>query len=145
MSIDVRVGLSVIMTSEYKSLRVLIIDDFEIIRMTIKAALKKLEVESIVEARDGAEGLKILQEQFESGSSVDIIFCDWNMPKMTGIQLLAECKKDSNLAGIPFVMVTSEADKENVLEALQLGAADYLVKPFAHESIEKKIKKILKR
>jgi two-component system, chemotaxis family, chemotaxis protein CheY len=131
--------------SEYKNLRVLIVDDFEIIRMTIRKALERLLVGSIQEAKDGAEGLLKLQEMAQSGSLVDLVFCDWNMPRMSGIQLLGECKKDPRLLDIPFVIVTSESDKANVLEALQLGAADYLVKPFAPESIEKKLKKILKK
>ncbi|MBL7671309.1 MAG: response regulator [Bdellovibrionaceae bacterium] len=132
------------MTAGYKDLKVLIVDDFEIIRITIRTALQKLSVETILEAKDGVEGLRCLQERIAAGGSIDLVFCDWNMPNMTGIQLLGECKNDPNLANIPFVMVTSEADKGNVLEALQIGAADYLVKPFAHESIEKKLKKVLK-
>lgn len=132
------------MSDAFKNLRIVIVDDFEMIRLTIRTALQKLEVTNIEEATDGADGLHRLRARVSQGNPVDLVFCDWNMPNMTGIQLLAECKKDPSLAGIPFVMVTSETDKGNVLDALRLGAADYIVKPFAVESIEKKIRKILK-
>lgn len=131
------------MAEAYKNLKILIVDDFEMIRITIRTALTKLEVQKVDEARDGAEGLEKLKSAMAQNSPYQLIFCDWNMPKMTGIQLLAECKKTPQLSQIPFIMVTSEAEKKNVLEAIVLGAADYVVKPFAIDTIEKKIQKIL--
>lgn len=132
------------MTDEYKNMRILIVDDFEMIRITIKQALVKLQVQKIDQAKDGTEALEKIRTQIESGSTYDLVFCDWNMPKMTGIELLGECKKHLELSKIPFIMVTSESEKGNVLEAIKLGAADYVVKPFAVETIEKKLQKILK-
>lgn len=131
------------MAEAYKNLKILIVDDFEMIRITIRTALTKLEVQKVDEARDGLEGLEKLKSAMTQNSPYQLIFCDWNMPKMTGIQLLAECKKNPQLSQIPFIMVTSEAEKKNVLEAIVLGAADYVVKPFAIDTIEKKIQKIL--
>lgn len=132
------------MSDSYKNLKILIVDDFEMIRVTIKSALGKLGITSIEEAKDGADGLRILKSRVAAGQTFDLIFCDWNMPNMTGIELLAECKKDPSIAPIPFIMVTSEMEKGAVLEAIKLGAIDYVVKPFAVETIEKKIQKVFK-
>ena len=133
------------MSDEFKDLRIMIVDDFEMIRITIKSALHKLNVKNIDEAKDGADGLEKLKKKVESGGSYDLIFCDWNMPNMTGIQLLEACKKDPKIAPIPFIMVTSETEKGFVLDAIKLGAADYVVKPFAIDTIEKKLNKVFKK
>lgn len=130
------------MADAYKHLKILIVDDFEMIRINIKTALTKLDIQKVDEAKDGAEGLEKLKISLAHNALYDLIFCDWNMPNMTGIQLLAECKKNPGLARIPFIMVTSEAEKKNVLEAIVLGAVDYVVKPFAIDTIEKKIQKV---
>src|SRR5687768_995828 len=133
------------MNDEYKSMHVLIVDDFEMIRATIRLALEKLEIPRIEEAENGEQALVKLHSLIAAGERIDLIFCDWNMPKMSGIQLLEACKKDPKLSSIPFIMVTSESDKAQVLEAIRLGAADYIAKPFAVETIEKKLQRIKKK
>lgn len=133
------------MSDEYTNMHILIVDDFEMIRLAIRQALQKLQVKKIEEARDGAEALEKLKKNHADGEKVDLIFCDWNMPKMSGIELLETCKKSTEFADIPFIMVTSESEKTHVLEAIKLGAADYIAKPFALETIEKKLQKVRKK
>lgn len=126
-------------------LRVLLVDDFEIIRTNIREALARIEVKSVLEAKDGVEALELLRKEYSEGRQVDLIFCDWNMPNMTGIDLLRTCKQDDKIKQIPFIMVTSESEKGAVLEALKLGAMDYVVKPFSMNTIEKKIQKLMEK
>ena len=72
----------------------------------------------------------------------DLILCDWNMPEMSGLELLQAIRADDNLKDIPFVMVTAEAKKENIIEAVKAGVDSYIVKPFTAETIGEKLKKI---
>ncbi|PIE71472.1 MAG: response regulator [Deltaproteobacteria bacterium] len=120
------------------SIKVLIIDDFSTMRRILKNILKQLGFTNITEADDGTTALEVLQKQ-----DVDLIISDWNMPKMTGIDLLKRVRADARLKNIPFLMVTAEAQKQNVIEAVQAGVSNYVVKPFTAESISNKLEKIL--
>jgi len=119
------------------NMRVLIVDDFATMRRILKNILKQIGFKNISEADNGKTALKELKnEQF------DLVLCDWNMPEMPGIELLKQVRSDEQLKGIPFVMVTAEAKKENILEAVKAGVSSYIVKPFTAETINEKLKKI---
>jgi len=119
-------------------MKVLVVDDFASMRRVIKGALKQMGFTMIIEAEDGNDALKQLKKE-----EIGLILSDWNMPRMTGIDLLKAVKSDEGLKDIPFVMVTAEGQKDNVVDALQAGVDNYIMKPFTPESLEQKIKKVL--
>ncbi len=123
-----------------KEINILIVDDFPTMRKIVKTVLKQLGYTRITEAEDGAEGLEILK----SNSSIEFVVSDWNMPQMTGIELLKEVRKNPKLKHLPFLMVTAEADKENIVEAVKSGVSNYIVKPFNAATMKEKIDKIFK-
>lgn len=120
------------------SKKVLIVDDFSTMRRILKNILKQIGFTNITEADDGTTAWEELQK-----NSFDVIICDWNMPKMSGIDLLKKVRADETYKDIPFLMVTAEAQKQNVIEAVQAGVSNYVVKPFTAESISEKLAKII--
>lgn len=119
------------------NLKVLIVDDFATMRRILKNILKQIGLKNIREAENGKEALKELKKE-----KFDLILCDWNMPEMPGIELLTEVRSDAELKHIPFVMVTAEAKKENILEAVKGGVSSYIVKPFTAETVSEKLNKV---
>jgi len=121
------------------SIKILIVDDFATMRRILKNILKQLGFKNLVEADDGTTAWEVLE-----GQGIDLIISDWNMPKMTGLELLKKVRASDKYKGIPFLMVTAEAQKQNVIEAVQAGVSNYVVKPFTAEAISDKLEKILK-
>ena len=119
------------------SIKVLVVDDFATMRRIVKGVLKQLGFSNIIEAEDGNLALKELQKE-----KVGLIVSDWNMPNMTGLDLLKSVRGDGNLKDIPFLMVTAEGQKENVVQAVQAGVSNYIVKPFTPETFSAKLEKI---
>lgn len=119
------------------SLKILVVDDFATMRRIMKNILKQLGYTNITEADDGTTALEELKR-----GSFDLIISDWNMPKMTGLDLLKMVRSDPVYKDIPFLMVTAEAQKQNVIEAVQAGVSNYVVKPFTAEAIADKLDKI---
>jgi two-component system chemotaxis response regulator CheY len=122
-----------------RNLKILIVDDFATMRKVIRNLLKQSGFENIVEAEDGIAALKALKSQ-----KVDFIISDWNMPNMSGIELLKAVRGDDELKELPFLMVTAEALKDNVVAAVKAGVSNYIVKPFSAEVLNEKIEKIVK-
>lgn len=120
-----------------KNMKVLVVDDFSTMRRIVKNILRQLGFNNILEADDGSTGLDILQKE-----KIDLIISDWNMPKMTGLELLKAVRGDDALRDIPFLMVTAEAQQENIIEAVKAGVNNYIVKPFTAETLGKKIEQI---
>jgi two-component system chemotaxis response regulator CheY len=120
------------------SAKILIIDDFKTTRRILKTTLKHMGLTELTEASDGKEALKLLLNE-----SFDLIISDWNMPNMSGLELIKAIKQNEALKSIPFIMVTSEANKNNVVAAIKAGVSDYLTKPFTAETITLKVKRIL--
>jgi two-component system chemotaxis response regulator CheY len=121
-------------------LRFLIVDDFSTMRRIIRNLLKESGFASAEEAEDGAVALRMLQN-----GRFDFVVSDINMPNMNGFQLLAEIKKDDKLKHLPFLLVTAEARKEDIVLAAKQGASGYIVKPFTKTILEDKVLNILKR
>ncbi len=119
------------------NMKVLIVDDFATVRRILRNILKQIGFTNISEADDGKTALKALQKE-----KFDLILCDWNMPEMPGIDLLNAVKSDDALKDIPFVMVTAEAQKDNIIEAIKTGVNSYIVKPFTADTINKTLKKV---
>ena len=121
------------------TMKVLVVDDFATMRRIIKNVLKQIGFTNILEADDGTTALGILKD-----NKVDLIISDWNMPKMSGLDLLRKVRTENDTKNVPFVMVTAEAQKENVLQAVQAGVSNYIVKPFTADAVKEKLKQIFK-
>ncbi|MGC9967522.1 MAG: response regulator [Syntrophobacteraceae bacterium] len=124
----------------YKDLTVLIVDDFLTMRRIVRKILRDLDFQNIIEAEDGTAALDVLKT-----TKVDLIVSDWNMPKMTGLELLKEVRGSNNFKDTPFLMVTAEAQKENIVEAVKARVSNYIVKPFTAATLEEKLAKIVPR
>ncbi|MCP3900498.1 MAG: response regulator [Desulfobacteraceae bacterium] len=120
------------------SIKILIVDDFATMRRILKNALKQLGFRDFVEADDGTTAWKVLEEQ-----QFDLIVADWNMPKLTGFELLKKVRASDLHKKTPFLMVTAEAQKDQVVKAIHAGASNYVVKPFTEEIIANKLERIL--
>lgn len=121
-------------------LRVLVVDDFPTMRRIVKNLLKQLGFENIDEAENGEDALRKLK-----GGDYGLVVSDWNMPVMEGIELLKNVRNDPHLKDIPFLMVTAEAEKEKVIEAIKAGVDNYIVKPFTGEVLKEKLEKIAQK
>ena len=120
-----------------KKMKILIVDDFATMRRIIKNILRQIGFTNILEADDGSTALNILRKE-----KVDLVITDWNMPKMSGLELLKAIRTDEKLKDIPVMMVTAEALKENIIEAVKAGVNQYIVKPFTAQTLQQKIEKI---
>ena len=120
-------------------MRILVVDDFITMRRIIKGSLKKIGFNNVIEAEDGSMALTEMKKE-----KVDLVISDWNMPHMTGIELLKAIRKDEHLKDVPFIMVTAEGQRENVLNAVHEGVNNYVIKPFTPEILAEKIKKVFK-
>lgn len=119
------------------NMRVLVVDDFSTMRRIIKNILRQLGFTNIVEADDGTTAWDTLNKD-----KIEFIISDWNMPQMTGIELLRKVRSSEEFSDLPFLMVTAEAQQENILEAVQAKVSNYIVKPFTAEVMKQKIDKI---
>jgi two-component system chemotaxis response regulator CheY len=123
-----------------KNMKILIVDDFSTMRRIMKNVLKQLNFVNIIEADDGSTALETLQRE-----KIDLVVSDWNMPKMTGLELIKVIRSDDALKHIPFLMVTAEAQQENIIEAVKSGVSNYIVKPFTAETLSQKINQIFNK
>ncbi len=123
-----------------KNIKILIVDDFSTMRRIIKNLLRDLGFNNTFEADDGSTALPML----ETGD-FDFVISDWNMPIMQGIDLLRKIRSDPKLKSLPFLMVTAEAKREQIVVAAQAGVNGYIVKPFTADTLKDKIDKIFER
>lgn len=121
------------------NMRVLVIDDFATMRKIEKNILGQLGIKNVDEADDGSTALPKLK-----ANQYDVVLLDWNMPNMTGLELLKVMRAEDSLKSVPVIMVTAEALKDNVVAAAQAGVNDYVVKPFNAATLEEKLRKVLK-
>lgn len=123
-----------------KNMRILIVDDFSTMRRIIKNLLNDLGYTNTAEAEDGNSALAVLAQ-----SQFDFVVTDWNMPGMTGIELLRAIRADDRFKTLPVLMVTAEAKREQIIEAAQSGVNGYIIKPFTAQTLEEKLGKIFER
>ena len=123
-----------------KKMRFLVVDDFSTMRRIVINLLKELGYSNIEEAEDGAVGLKKLQAE-----KFDFVVTDWNMPNMTGLELLQAIRADDKMKSLPVLLVTAEAKNDNIVAAAQAGASGYIVKPFTAATLEEKLTKIIEK
>ena len=118
-------------------MHVLVVDDFATMRRIITNILKHLGYETILKAEDGAKALQIMETE-----KVDFVITDWNMPNMSGLDLLMAIRASEDKKDIPVLMVTAEAMQENIVKAAQAGVNNYIIKPFDAKTLSEKINKI---
>lgn len=118
---------------------VLIVDDQVSARMLLRTALNEAGLKRVFQADNGEVAIKTLVYQVQQNDPIRIIICDWNMPQLTGIELLKKIRLAPGGAHIPFIMLTSQADFASVKEALDFGATGYIAKPWAKEQVIEKL------
>lgn len=123
-----------------KNMKILIVDDFATMRGIIKNLLRDLGFNNVAEADDGNTALPALRT-----GNFDFLITDWNMPNMTGLDLLKAVRGDAKLAKMPVLLVTAEAKRDQIVEAAQAGVNGYVVKPFTANTLKEKIDKIFER
>jgi two-component system chemotaxis response regulator CheY len=123
-----------------KNMKILIVDDFSTMRRIIKGLLHELGFNNLEEADDGNTALPLLK-----AGNFDFLVTDWNMPGMTGLDLLKSVRADAKLAKLPVLLVTAEAKREQIVEAAQAGVNGYVVKPFTANTLKEKMDKIFER
>lgn len=123
-----------------KNMKILIVDDFSTMRRIVKNLLHDLGYTNTTEADDGKTAWPLIQ-----AGNFDFIVTDWNMPGMTGIDLLKNIRSDERLVKLPVLMVTAEAQREQIIEAAKAGVNGYIIKPFTAATLKEKIDKIFQR
>ncbi len=119
------------------NMQILVVDDFATMRRIIKNILRQIEFANIEEADDGRAAVSVLERM-----KIDFVITDWNMPNMSGLELIQAIRASDKWKEIPILMVTAEAQKENIIDAAKAGVTNYIVKPFTVETMQEKIKKI---
>ena len=118
-------------------MKILVVDDFATMRRIISNVLRQLGFENIVEAEDGNKALQVLESD-----KIDFVITDWNMPEMSGLDLLKAIRAKSDKDAMPVLMVTAEALQENIIAAARAGVNNYIVKPFDANTLAEKINKV---
>ncbi len=121
------------------NLSILVVDDHSLTRDMVGSILKSIGFSNLVLADNGLSALQKMED-----NHFDLVICDWNMPRLTGLALLKEVRAKKEFQKLPFLMLTAEVYKENILEAINAGVSDYISKPFTAEVLEKKINRLLK-
>jgi two-component system chemotaxis response regulator CheY len=122
------------------NMRILIVDDFSTMRRIVRNLLTDLGYTNMTEADDGNTAWPMLQS-----GNFDFVVTDWNMPGMTGIDLLRNIRGDARIAKTPVLMVTAEAQRDQIIQAAQAGVNGYIIKPFTAQTLKEKIDKIFQR
>ncbi len=120
-------------------INILVVDDMAAMRKILKTLLAQLGYKNVDEAEDGKQALEKLRQ---NPDKYGLVITDWNMPNMTGIELVQAIRSDEKLKHLPVLMVTAEAKKENVLMAIKAGVNNYIVKPFTAETLKEKLEAI---
>jgi two-component system, chemotaxis family, chemotaxis protein CheY len=125
---------------DFSNYKIMLVDDLVVMRSIISGLLRESGFIRILEVADGAEALRKLED-----GDCHFVVSDWNMPNMTGLELLKAVRNSPELKHLPFLLVTAEAHKDNIIEAAQAGADGYIVKPLTSAMLGKKMEVILKR
>jgi len=125
--------------------RILVVDDMLTMRKMVKKALTAIGFSNIVEAPDGEQAWKKVQDAAELGAPFQLIISDWNMPNKKGIDLLKDVRANEKVKGTPFLLLTAESEKAQVIEAVTSGVSEYIIKPFNKEGLELKLQNAYKK
>jgi two-component system chemotaxis response regulator CheY len=120
------------------NMKILVVDDFPTMRRIVKTLFRQNGFTNFIEAEDGQQAYDILKKT----PDIEFIVSDWNMPNMTGLEFLVSVRADPKFKHLPFLMVTAEAEKENIIAAVKAGVSNYVVKPFTGQTLAEKLAKI---
>lgn len=123
----------------------LVIDDFKTMRTIVKKTLGNLGFTNIAEAEDGAQAYNLMVQAAKDNIPFQCIVSDWNMPNMSGLELLKKCRSEATFKDIPFMLVTAENEQKQVLEAAKAGVSNYIVKPFTPVAFQQKLELVYNR
>jgi two-component system, chemotaxis family, chemotaxis protein CheY len=126
-------------------MKILLVDDFEMVRVMLRNILQGLGYKNIEDADNGQSALTKIKSAYDKGQPFDLVFCDWNMPQMSGIELLDLCQADANLKLLPFIMLTAQSEKAQIIRAIKAGATDYIIKPVSPEMLQSKINRLIEQ
>lgn len=124
-----------------KRMKILVVDDFASMRQVVKKTLVSMGFSNICEAAGGADAMRKMQED----ESIGLIISDWNMPNVTGLDLLNYVRSSNELAKVPFLMITAEGKPENIIQAAKAGVSQYIVKPFTAEALQQKLEAVFSK
>ena len=124
---------------DLSKLKTLIVDDMSSMRMMIKSVLRENGIVDVVEAADGEKAAEILEK-----NRFQLIICDWDMPNMNGLEFLQHVRAEPSLGQMPFIMLTANADRDHVAQAIEAGVNDYLTKPFKPADLMRKVSRIVR-
>tara|TARA_R110002072_G_scaffold64203_4_gene159569 strand:+ start:8710 stop:9105 length:396 start_codon:yes stop_codon:yes gene_type:complete len=124
------------------SMKVIVIDDMMTMRKILSKMLKEIGFSDITEADDGASAWPLIEEAHNTGKPYQLIVSDWNMPNMSGLDLLLKVKDTEGINKAAFLMITAEAEQSKIINVVEAGASDFLVKPFKSDALKDKINKI---
>ncbi|EQC43951.1 response regulator [Bacteriovorax sp. Seq25_V] len=127
------------------NMKILVIDDMATMRKIIKNMLGQIGFTNITEADDGATALPMIEKATEVGEPYEFIVSDWNMPQLTGLDLLKKLRASEEYKKLPFLMITAEAEQGNVVIAVKAGVSNFIVKPFSAQVLKEKIDKIFNK
>ncbi len=122
-----------------KEIKVLVVDDMSAMRMRIVNQLKQMGFQDIFEAEDGEAAFKLVQKMHDENNSLQLILSDWNMPKVSGLEFLIKIRSTEIFKEIPFLMITAEGEKDQVIKAIKAGVSDYLIKPVTQILLKEKL------
>lgn len=124
------------------SMKILVVDDMATMRKIVRNMLTQMGFTNIAEAEDGIPAWEMIQEAQKTGQPFEFIVSDWNMPGMSGLDLLKNLRSNDQFKKLPFLMVTAEAEQSNVITAVKAGVSNFVVKPFSQTTLQEKIAKI---
>lgn len=119
--------------------RILIVDDMPVIRDLVRKNLKEMGFKNITEADSGEDAYLLIRDRFTAGNPFELVISDWNMPGMKGIDLLKRVRATPEFSQLPFVLLTSESERDIVTEAILSGVSQYIVKPFTKVTLQEKL------
>jgi len=126
-------------------IKILIVDDMSTMRKIIKNMLSQVGFTNIAEADDGATAWPMIENAIKEGRPYEFIVSDWNMPQMSGLDLLKNVRSTPGLEKLPFLMITAEAEQGNVVIAVKAGVSNFIVKPFSAQVLKEKIDRIFNK
>jgi two-component system chemotaxis response regulator CheY len=128
-----------IVSSQLANLKVLVADDHFLIRQFVRNTLQDSRITNVQTAADGNEAIDLVQKAYDAGQPYDVVFLDWNMPTISGLEVLSYFRAKSEYTATAFVMLTAESEQQNIMKAIKAGATSYIVKPVSPSDLSKKL------
>lgn len=127
---------------DISQIRAIVVDDMEILTLMLLKQLQEIGIAQIKRVKDGEEAISEIEKAYEEKTPFDLVLCDWNMPNKTGLEVLKHLRKKNEFKRLPFIMITSETEKRQIMLAKKNGITDYIAKPCSSEILKEKIERI---